>query len=295
MKISMSSVRSVLAGRDTLFHMTTISSAVSILSTGRFALKPSDGTDAEERLGKAAYYLSTARTQYNRFARNSVWSYSVVFVLDGAKMSWRYSIKPVDYWQSGADNKEHEERVFSNQPFLPIAGYIKELHAGVNEKLGPLQRLALKLKIPLYLYDEPKYLLSLDKRKAVKTPLQPVEEKTSPTLPRRISDLKPWIILFTYPKQELSTYEKRKAVLAKMPKQVSMCYRMLDYPGDAERSLNADLHNAKSMPHGASVKHREDLDSMIAILRKNRLTVTQFVAQLKAKWYPKEDNSWGAK
>lgn len=299
-----------LASTDVLYHITSIGLAVKILETNSFHLKPSDGTEAEEQLtNKGAYYLSTTRSKVGSYTRQSVWSYSVIFVLDGRKLANRYKIKPVDYWGTLKDGKpydtedayhlrrdrnESEDRILSPTPIIPAWDYIKEIHAHVNGKsdlMFKIKKAALIHKVGLWFYNDAKNLMLLNKAKAVDVDFIKIDtgikEQRKPGAYeysyQRKNSIKPWLTLWHVvipsnktPSQIVSELNDRE---------VRLKHQVLQY-SDALRILNADLHNAKGVMPGHLSKEREMLDSLILVMRKNKLTPAQFIDKLKEKYYP---------
>lgn len=309
-----------LSATPILYHITNIRAAASIVTKNRFELKPSDGTEAEEALqGKAAYYLSTARHKTASFTVRSLGVNSVIFVLDGNALATKYKVKAVDFWSGmytdkeeihNRDRMEAEDRVLSNSPFIENAErYIKEIHiyrgteaselnGAKSTRLIALQKFGLKKKIPVFFYNDTKPMLTLNKAKAVplnRDSLPIGEAEYTPKVTenhfkyrRNKNELSGWLQLYEMPAQ--GTHAQRASIVEKS-EAAKMAYKHLGYHynGDPLRQLNAGMHNEKSAQYGQISRGREDLDSLIKLLRQNKWTPKQFIQYLFDKWYPKED------
>lgn len=300
---------SVSGGTDILYHITGLRAASQIVTTNKFHMKPNEGTDAEAGLSKAAYYLSTTRTKIGSYSRQSIFQYSVVFVLDGRKIGQRYKIQPVDYWEtlkeaepyntdnayhSRRDRNESEDRILSTRPTIPALLFIKEIHACVNDKthlLFVLKKAALLHKIPIWFYEEPKDLLMLDKRKAVDLKFDKSALQQQEARPReyeykyrlRENSIKPWLQLW----YAVIPEDKEPWKIAKgLGDKAYNVYKRIEY-SDALQGFNADLHNAKGIQPGHISKEREMLDKLVGIMRKQKLTPAQFITALREKYYPR--------
>ena len=300
---------SLSGGTDILYHITGIGAAAKIVKSDQFHLKPNEGTDAEAMLSKAAYYLSTTRTRVGSYSRQSIYSYSVVFVLDGRKIGQTYRITPVDYWETlkdaepyntdnayvkRRDRNESEDRVLASKPTIPAFKYIKEIHAGINDKkhlLFALKKAALLHKIPIWFYENTKDLLMLDKRKAVQVKFDKSALQQQESLPReyeykyrlRENSIKPWLKLWYARVPEGKDTWK---VAKELGDKAYNVYRRIEY-SDALQGFNADLHNAKGMQPGHISKEREMLDKLVGIMREQKLTPAQFITALREKYYPR--------
>ena len=300
---------SLSGGTDILYHITGIGAAAKIVKSDQFHLKPNEGTDAEAMLSKAAYYLSTTRTRVGSYSRQSIYSYSVVFVLDGRKIGQTYRITPVDYWETlkdaepyntdnayvkRRDRNESEDRVLASKPTIPAFKYIKEIHAGINDKkhlLFALKKAALLHKIPIWFYENTKDLLMLDKRKAVQVKFDKSALQQQESLPReyeykyrlRENSIKPWLKLWYARVPEGKDTWK---VAKELGDKAYNVYRRIEY-SDALQGFNADLHNAKGIQPDHISKEREMLDKLVGIMREQKLTPAQFITALREKYYPR--------
>jgi len=135
------------AVRGDLYHKTSFVYLNNILKEDKFILSSTEDTSDDSDpwpeskfLGEPIppgkpYYLSMARTPRSDFILESFEIGDVVLVLDGNKLSNRYTIKPV-YWHRGSDERgrknatEFEERLWNSNPEIPNATkYIKAIHA----------------------------------------------------------------------------------------------------------------------------------------------------------------------
>lgn len=300
-----------VSGSDILYHITGTNAATKIVQQDKFHLKPNEGTDAEQGLTKAAYYLSCARSPQSSYFAQKVYQYSVIFVLDGRALGNRYKIQPVDYWGTLVDaepydsdnayvkrkvRNEKEDRLLSPTATIPAMQYVKAIHVMINDKrdkLFQLKKAGLLRKIPVYFYDDTKDFLLLDKRKARKMEFTKADTQPQSVPMReyefkyrlRKNSIKPWIELYyaKLPTNIESTYAYAKERLTKEAFDV---YRRIEY-SDALNGFNADLHNAKGSDLGHVSKEREMLDTLIKIMRKDKVTPAQFIEKMRAKWYPR--------
>lgn len=297
MKISISAT-------DVLYHVTSIRSAADIVGKNRFELKPSDGTQAEEGVN-LGYYLSMTRSKLGSYTLSQLGKFAAIFVLDGQALGHRHKIVQVDYWgtngmtpayRTKAD--EAEDRLLSKKPLLPARPYIKSVHAMVNEFAWQLKRTCLLHRVKVYFYSEENDLMLLDTRKAVQVsatirpkvqaPYQHSREYREADFKRqRQNSIAGWIELYMVPLKTVVPDEifKKSEALSEEGKRAYKILRY-NYNGDPMHSLNADLHNAKSTRYGSMRGERESLDKIVALLRKEKLTVRAFVNKLYDKWYP---------
>ena len=284
-----------------MYHVTGISNALSIVSKGRFELKPSDGTMSEE-LQAAGYYLSCARSLLSSYLRISTDSYSVIFELDGNAIQSRYKIVPVDYWGSmqtprvRAERNEMEDRVVSRTNVIPIRNYIKAVHAIYKEDNRPkyiaLKKFCLVNKIPLKFYSDYKGILN---RKEVQVRLtqddfrpkvdpnayvpDPEYVKNKHKYYYRKGTMLSWLKLYyTQIPEGKDPYEFGYAIpdIAKMLSRIRS--------DDIVNSLNADMHNAKGDGYGELKRDREFLDRFVSILRKHKWKTKDYITEMQKKW-----------
>ncbi len=297
-----------LSATPILFHITSQAKAANIMQKDRFELKPSDGTSAEEDLASASYYLSTTRSKLGAYTRRTVHTNSAILVLNGTAIAHRYRVLPVDYWgawqhedaKMRTERDEAEDRVLSARPWMPARRYVLEVHAHVGESgehsrrnAVLLKRTCLLKKVPVFFYQSVEDLLLMDKRKAVpldlkmpaltEEPYQHSREYQQARMKeRRHNSLRGWIELAMTPVP--AEYEAIVRKVKTLSRYAEMAYKRLQY-SDALSGLNADMHNAKSVPYDQPRGERESLDKLVALLRKRKQSVGQFIAALRQKWY----------
>lgn len=181
----------LLESTDNLYHYTGVSEIRDILKTNTIKLTYSHGTRAELEYQRGRpFYFSMSREKVGRYVRGSSsrdklypnnW-YSII-ELDGRLLSNNYKIVPVDYWQSGRDRSESEDRLVSYKNTIPNANkYIKGIHVYVNlEDLKKRDKRVLHImyemnkeakdkNIPLYYYTDPNAYMQLRTSKSVDIP-----------------------------------------------------------------------------------------------------------------------------
>ena len=303
-----------------LFHRTGVRQAANILKSNRFELKPSEGTNTEEKLSGASYYLSTARSPNSAYIRGGFSSQSVVIELDGVKLGAKYKGKAVDYWgpgfyKNGDQDTRHErfeaeDRVYSPKQFMPAVPYIRAIYLvapkdGESNKkyltsIYELRRACLLKKIPIWFFTDFKDVVLRNTKKAI--PYKPVGPNSLPDDPneyvypretlewnathtgRDEDSLAMWYTLYKLPKKAgVDSYDQLKAM---NNKRLLDTYSRLRYD-DAINGFEADLHNAKSTQYESNRKEREHLDQLVQVMRKERKTPKQFLDMLRDKWYPR--------
>lgn len=290
-----------------LFHMTDVRAALQILQKNRFELKPSEGTAAEgvTQDGKPSYYLSCARSRRSDYFTGS--TSGVVLELDGGKLGQRYKGKAVDYWGPQFPTNEMEDRVLSPAPFIPAVPYVKSVSAVLGKhsdrpRLLQLRVLCGKLRIPLYTYESwsdlitgnPASRLTVDWQQMRPAALSPdmaqvaLEDKARRTLREyryghKTGLLTAYVALYKMP----AMLDREAAVKVVVDADWKQLRYVLDRVGnyDADRGLNAEMHNAKSNAYESADRSREHLDELVKILRKERWTTKQFCHAMALKWF----------
>lgn len=131
-----------------LFHWTSLTNVVKILSQDTIKLTATVGNDADSlNVSKNKfYYFSMARSMQSSYLRNKEWG--AVLKLDGRKLGNRYSGKSVDYWND-RNHDEMEDRLYHDKPKIKNAKkYIKSIYIYLPSKkenrLNSTEKLMLK-------------------------------------------------------------------------------------------------------------------------------------------------------
>lgn len=267
-----------------LYHYTGTKHAYEILQSGEFQLSSVTGTQAEKQYAPEGYdyFFSTTRTRtgdYHRYVGTS----AVMFVLDGNWFSQRYPVKPIDYWERSwlhapDRTREAEDRVFSKEPNIPIAG-VKQVHVLIkeqNEFRSPLTRklliLAKKQGIPAYLYIDERAWRLLDTRRAVSpSEASDVLRGQEPSRVQRdpFDYLTPWLELL---------YKNSVADLSEKANKIR--YNLMYY-GDGDQGLGTEMGNARK-PGNEGYETAIKINN---IMRKNGFKTTLDLARaVKEKW-----------
>lgn len=138
---------------DVVYRLVPLTVALTNLKTNMFQLtlsvpnRAGDYMHQKEKL----YFLSLSRTPNNIYFKEELKLNSVIFVLDGRKLSQNYKGVPVNYFnrsKSDTERFEAEDRIISNDPFIPNAAkYIKEIHVRVSVGSITVQKLIKGLEI----------------------------------------------------------------------------------------------------------------------------------------------------
>lgn len=149
---------------DRLFYTRSLSSLFSILKDNQFKLSPiaeEFKRDMALNLGKK-FYLSTARTRVSSYRLDNTHK-GVLIELDGTKLRQRYKGNSVDFFAGfrgkslpERDNYEHEDRVVTNDEYIPNAiSYITRVDI-FEESYRPSEKeisfILKKLNVPVYWY-----------------------------------------------------------------------------------------------------------------------------------------------
>lgn len=205
-----------------LFHTTTkIEATYNILQTGNFKLTSMTGNKVEldtSNVKGYPYYMSTARSKHNIFAKQQYGMQrpgTTTFNLNGDIINRHYKATPVDYFRNRKISTETEDRIYSKTPLIPI-DCVEEIHiytghhalmdSTVSLKLRKVAILAKRRGIPIYFYNQMRYLKDQNRSEALSgkelmTTLGKVGgEITQSTLPVELNprkNLKNWIRLLT--------------------------------------------------------------------------------------------------
>lgn len=335
-----------------LYHITNSGALANILESDRFEMKPSDGTGVERELTPEAYYFSCARSKTSAYFQRNASHASAILVLDGAKLSHRYKARPINYWgdmqhmtdsDSGVNNDEMEDRIFSSKPFITGAkSYITEIHLmrdltpsnpeWYNARIYEVYKAAKLARIPIYMYgftdieyeknnknefflpteerkrireNKPsriaqKNFLLLNKAKAdpdvkvrelfesvVRKPKGPIGdyERLKAVEPKMNNGIAPYIFLYNVPvdgvdRKDMGEYIKSKGGEVAY----KAFYDLLYYPRDVPTRIANNIHNDRSQPYGKPTKVRENIDTLVQIMRKEKVDPKGFADLLRKKF-----------
>ena len=272
-----------------VYHKTTIKNAYNILKEDRFKLVTSIGVSPEGVLDSKrkkfdSYYMSTARVRSNTFFD---YEYStVVFNLNGRKLSQRYHGKPVNYWGADMFKFESEDRIYSSNPYIkPASKYIEEIHVYISDNdviisslskpFGKLLLMAKKKRIPLYLYHQYSDFIKQHKSRSEDPLLWLKNNKRRGSVldSKAFYDEKPfsgWIELYYTPvenRHKLSVRAKDKL------------YNLRMYFYDTVRWLSNDIASYRREAEETG------LNSLMKIFRKERIKDPKiFLQMILEKW-----------
>lgn len=173
---------------DIVYRIVPGTTAVRNLERNEFQLTPVVFKSSEQDLQKGKFFfLSMARNTTNTFFKTRVTNNSVIYVLDGRKLSQRYKGVPVSFWgisKSISMEFEAEDRIISDKSVINNAiSYIKEIHVNIKSDAkyqaqitNKIEELAKKKNIPIYFYsDSTMDFLLLNKRKSIDNPYKNVD------------------------------------------------------------------------------------------------------------------------
>lgn len=278
----------------TVFHYTSISSALTIVESGNFALTSAIGSNVELQYAPKGYpyYLSTTRTRRGGYHSNSgrYASTGVLFVLDGEWYGSRYPAKSIDYWQDRSTKNiershEAEDRIFSKTSEISIKG-VTGIHVFVtddadqpvlNERARQLLIAAKKQNIPTYFYDNFTDWINFNKKK----PGNISKLKGHKDTPAHFSSasvrsyIKPWIELINAKsKSQLST--KAKALVNDL---------LYDYYRDNEYRRLSNEFDSNRRATSSFEKDRKYVIDIIKFMQQNKIeNLKQFVEFIAKKW-----------
>lgn len=298
-----------------LYHWTQIHSAARILEGDEFQLTPALGTGADKVPGQKLYFLSCSRIKHGGYARAQTYKSGVEFVLDGAKLSQRYTGTPVDYWgthwregmrQMGGSPEylleqylgkdENEDRVFSDDPTIPAKRYIKEVHilsaddidddqyANVYPLITKILRICKTSGIECYLYNSIKDFKSQNKNKSI-----PFSE-----LGRHVTKPDDFRKRTSFPSDKFDEfielyYATDKEKLGKKTSRLSWDLQSEYRKDSIIKGLEVDIHNCR---HG-SEEAKKELHKLLALFKKEGVrTIRDFIeilADKAARMYKTEE------
>lgn len=266
-----------------LYHSTDVRNLISVLESNTFRLTYSRVNKSERSLSREnLYFMSTSRHALGGYHKDAFGQTSLL-VLDGVKLSNKYSGSPVDYWgerfrKADPTKFEAEDRIWANTPTIPNASsYIREIriYLGDNTDEDYVIRStkkavlsAKKLNIPTYVYKDKEAFLTGNKRKSLR--LEEWARKTEVDRPyltfhkRDSEDLQVWFELyFKKDREHLSKRARDRLVYLTWP--------------DTHALLETAIHNSKRSPA---------LPKLVNIWRKEGVkTPEEFIELLRDKWY----------
>jgi hypothetical protein len=269
-----------------LYHATSVSNVLSIVTSRSFKLAATAGTQAEMAISDGyPFYMSCTRSKIGEYSVKA--SYGAVLVLNGDWFSHNRRVKPVDYWGPGWGKDEMEDRIMSYDAEIKLPAdmtkVIRSAHILLEESednkvyLGLLRRCLLALhvaKIPSYVYVNKKAYLAQNTRKAL--PLAKFIDKLKNTEDyqpfstryKRLQVLNVYIAMLHKKKwAELTEEEQYWA------KRVIYSYGL----DDPTRSVMNDIHGEKTSDAGRKFATE---------LRKRKMSVRDFVKAMQDKWAP---------
>lgn len=277
-----------------LYHYTMLQSAIKILERNAFRLTAITGV--ERRLGpeKHLYFLSTSRHRLGGYHVDTlhVGMPSVLFRLDGRKLSQKYPGAAIDYWggfQGEPHRKEAEDRIFHNKPYIEnAASYIDRIDIRLSDKEDDRQKyvsmvlrlmlLAKQNGITAYAYKSHKDWLAGNRNKAVKLDdLRKMRGAPKEPKPKyglivgREPEFKPYLRLLLGPVTDSKNLSSGAQLIR----------RRLWYPHDFVSQFEISAHNHKRTP-GESGYHK-----LLQVMRRLGIkNAEELWKYLKEKWMP---------
>ena len=270
----------VIAGSAILYHATPLYSAVKILESKHFLLRPAVADD-EEHFGTALYFLSTARSILSEYF-NSMFIY-VLFQLDGTRIGQNHKVVPVEFFEEDDYSKvdEKEDRVLSTRNTLSIK-YVTAIHIPIGnlpkKRIGVpvwglaqrIKRLGKRLGIPVYFYKQDR-LTSLHPKNRVHIPFESIQEAPIP-FPTGTGTF-----VRSQPRNTGSLSEHKllaSLVLLKIPQLRKTNYKLTDWYVSHSTlyrfvvSIVNNIHNPYHVPILSKMrKHRWDTHYLVAYVR----------------------------
>lgn len=179
-----------LSSGETLYHITEVQNAASILSQRRFNLGNTVVDPIERKIqpGHKYYYFSTARSRLSVYIQKAAIPGAALFSLNARWLYDRYKTLPVDYfaardWPMRHGVSEMETRIISKDHVIPlpknVSDLINEIHLLVEDNRNqrivtydkPYVRSLIinskRLGIPIFIYEDAKSFLSQNKSRAI--------------------------------------------------------------------------------------------------------------------------------
>lgn len=285
-----------VSAAQVLFHFTGIDNATKILSDKAKLTPTVIGSD---QIVKSQYFLSLTRSRMGRYHSSS--PRGVLFELDGRKLSQRFKVKPVDYWQMRQtlqvrhDSNEMEERLMSDKPDLDIKPYITRicvLSEPMSLKPYGVRLFKLygrRLGVPVEFYSNPKHFQTGNTTKQVaaselvRRPNGAAPQKRWPRAERRADSIfgNALRLLRATRNPDFDMYKD----IYDLNLDRRFCGYVTSYQRDLKSQLDASFHNAAR----SKGKDRVALDRLLAEMRLLRITTPQ---QLAAYFIDRYDSDW---
>lgn len=153
-----------------VFHATPTDALFAILKSNKLELVPNMLKVEKDLGGKGKYYyLSTMRNKSGRYflgvdKKAKAPRVETYIELDYDYLKSRMKSLPVDYWGSGRNNGEEEERFWSNDSQIKdIKKFVNSIHVLMPKepkesdtlKLHQLKHMAKMRNVPIHFYDNP--------------------------------------------------------------------------------------------------------------------------------------------
>jgi len=263
-------------GSSVLYHFTNVSRLINILDNNEMYLTPTISSSNEKKMSKDKYYfLSLTRTKSTSHGYGTRFQNvgSVRIKFDGVKLTSKYKIVPIDYWQyprtpdlmKSNIGDEMEDRLVSNNSSLPnINKYIISIDILVGDEVDDrVIELAKSLGVKINYFNNLKDFTSGNESKVIspngvkstegkRETRQYVYETILGALTYKNAKLYQDVML------KLSTdYKLGDDVISKIKEYVDSYHKKLDNKlrvgdnwgmEDLAISLNSSLHNSKSNP-----------------------------------------------
>ena len=261
-------------GSSILYHFTNIDRLINILENNEMYLTPTISSSNEKKMSKDKFYfLSLTRTKSTSHGYGTKFKNpnSVRIKFDGSKLTSKYKIVPIDYWQypktpdlmKSNIGDEMEDRLVSNKDAIPnITNYIISIDIFVGEEVDDrIIELGKSLGVKINYFNNINDFTSGNESKVVspkgvktnkeKRDTRPYEyERIFGALTYKNAKLYQDVML------KLSTdYKLGDDVISKIKDYADDYHKNLDYKlrvgnewamEDLAISLSSDLHNSKS-------------------------------------------------
>jgi hypothetical protein len=265
---------------NVLYHFTSINALAKILKNNQINLSSSLGTQADA-FSKKIFFLSTARTSSPKvgYARNR----SVRITFNSDKLKSNHEIKPIDYWQRKAPDKqpsfnnpsqagnykweiessfEYEDRILSDKPIIENANkYIISVDIikngdNLNNEILSIIEMCKGFNIPIQIYENVDDMVS---KKNQVLNIEPFDRSDDYNIDNSERDsfyhYDTFFALLLYDKKYLNNYDLFKADFEKYLKEQNIEVKVDPYKtydvlinlgyglNDSIEGLKANLHN----------------------------------------------------